>query len=110
MDTSKISEMELEAMKFLVAFYLKINDGESAMRAVKAVRALAPDDLWVRGMYVRCCDRLREYAEVLSLTEDLSLFEGLPEIKKALQFLRARALMKLGREEESRQYVEKLAE
>ena len=92
-------------MKTLAYFYYKVNLYDSAMRTVTVMLLYAPDNVWARGMLVRCCDSLADYAKVLELTSDMSRFDADEAIRRAVTALRARALLKTGKTDESMQLV-----
>ena len=97
-----LSLRDFETLKTLADFYYRVNLYESSMRTLRVMLTFEPGDVWARGMLVRCHDMMRSYREVISLTDDLRMFEADPSILRAMKLLRARALLKEGRGDESR--------
>ncbi|MBQ3683916.1 MAG: hypothetical protein II922_12725 [Succinimonas sp.] len=102
MKESVLSLRDIEALKTLADFYYRVNLFESSMRTLKVMLTFNPGDVWARGMLARCHDRMRSYSEVIALTDDMSFFKSDESIMRAMMLLRARALLKEGRGEESR--------
>ncbi|MGN0915851.1 MAG: hypothetical protein ACI4NE_05815 [Succinivibrio sp.] len=103
-----LEDDELSAVKVLAFFFFQIRHLESAIRAVKAILAMYPKDLWARAMIVRCFDASEKYQQVVDVTDDMIFFNPDPEIKKSMGLLRARALQKLGRNGEARKVVSEI--
>lgn len=108
MAEEKLQESDIETLKIMADFFLRINLGESAYRTLKVILANVPNDVWSLGMLVRTYDCLKKYDDVLSLTENIAIFESEPKIKESMLLLRARALMKLGDSEASENLVNQI--
>ena len=79
-----LEEDELSSVKVLAFFFFQIRHIESSIRAVKAILAMYPKDIWARAMLVRCFDALENYQSVIDVTDDMMLFDSNPE--KAFSF------------------------
>lgn len=111
MDRSNLlNSSDIETLKTLAYFYFKVNLYDSCFRALRVMLKYDHENVWAKGMLVRCCDRLADYRQVLEHTDDMSFFSSDKDIQRSVLFLRARALMKLGRESESRQIVNLLTD
>ena len=103
-----LEEDELSSVKVLAFFFFQIRHIETSIRAVKAILAMYPKDIWARAMLVRCFDALENYQSVIDVTDDMMLFDSNPEIKKSMALLRARAMQKLGRNEAVRKILSEI--
>ena len=99
---------DLETLKTLANLYFKVGLYDSSVRTLRLMQVFCPRDPWTMGMLARCFDRQGRYDRVVELTDDLSFCEQEPSIGRALAFLRARCLLKIGREEESRSLIREL--
>ena len=102
MSEQVLSLRDFETLKTLADFYYRVNLFVSSMRTLRVMLTFEPGDLWARGMLARCHDMMHSYREVIALTDDLQMFEADEAILRAMKLLRARALLKEGRGEESR--------
>ena len=93
---NKLTDNEIEVLEVLIHMYLLLDNIDAAERGLKALIAVCPKNLWALGARAIVCDKKGEYKEVIRFTDDLSAYSD--DKKKALNFLRARAFMKLGDE------------
>lgn len=108
MNKVNLSVTDLDTLKTMADFYLRVNLSESAYRTVKVILSFYPNDIWANGMLARCYDHMKKYSEVLDLTENISFYDSMPKIKNAMMMLRARALMKTGQTQKSKDLVQKI--
>ncbi len=102
-----LSQDELKALEILAYFFYQGQRPQSALRTLKAILAIEPKNKWAREMIIFCEDSLEHYEKVESLTSNLESLELDKDKLKALSFLRARALQKLGRSAEAQALVAK---
>jgi transcription elongation factor GreA-like protein len=108
--TEILNSSDIETLKILAFFYFKVNLFDSCYRAVSVILKFDNKNVWAKGMLVRCCDRLMDYKHVIDHTEDMSFFNSNKSIQRSVLLLRARALLKLGREVESKQLIKFLTD
>jgi transcription elongation factor GreA-like protein len=108
--TEQLNSSDIETLKILAFFYFKVNLFDSCSRTVKVMLKYDNKNVWAKGMLVRCSDKLSDYKQVVTQTEDMSFFDSDKNIQRSVLLLRARALLKLGREAESKQLVKFLTD
>lgn len=98
-----LTAQELQSLQILAFFFYQTGAPQSAKRAVKSILALAPKNLWARGLAVLCENSLENYERVLALTEAENLEDFASEAawQRSLLLLRARALEKTARHDEA---------
>lgn len=106
----ELSKDELTALKVLGFFFYQCGNARSAEHTAKALLALHPEDAWARQFLVLCADAREDFAKVVELTDSPAAAaeddENYAQRQRSLLLLRARALHKLGRSDESRQLLE----
>ncbi|MBO8416309.1 MAG: hypothetical protein IAB19_08025 [Proteobacteria bacterium] len=120
MAESTLSKDELTALRVLAFFFYQCGNARAAEHAAKAVLAVQPEDVWAQQFLVLCADSAEDFDKVLELTDKPELLAAVPgdetepsgqaeqaaARERSLILLRARALHKLGRSEESRTLLE----
>lgn len=113
MAESTLSKDELTALRVLAFFFYQCGNARAAEHAAKAVLAVQPEDVWAQQFLVLCADSAEDFATVLELTDKQEVLAAAQEEteqaaarERSLILLRARALHKLGRSEESRKLLE----
>lgn len=96
-----LNKDEIKSLEVLAYFYFRINKFDSAKRALLAILAIEPLNLYAKELLILCNDALEDFDSVLKLTEDLSVFAKDQNKHRALTILKARALQKKGLEQES---------
>ena len=101
---------ENNTLKILTYFYFQMNHVDSANRGAKAILALNTKDIWAKAMLILCADNKEEYEKVLSLSDEINEFSQDKDIYRSVYLLRARALIKTGREAEANAMINNLRE